>query len=307
VVVGSRGLRSILCLRICENSAASLLFAAVAPVHSFLLLLFFSDSSFPSVFVLLPSTFTMANPTTSFDRDALRRNLSAALSESIVDVGDIEDAARRAQQQQANNHVVQQQQQNVSSFMTRGPAMQYMPAPSMLHAQSFFNSQHQHQPQQQQYGGSNDLLLAVAQQREQARILEQARAAVILAQERERLLMQQSYQSLLQNHKMSNGSSQAMPKITDALRYSLFSHATQHQAANPLVASQLASHQAMAQSANHSIMPKVTENTTKALEALGSNLRKSTDPYIDVSSLIVQQPSAEAEARQAKRTRGGVT
>lgn len=51
----------------------------------------------------------------------------------------------------------------------------------------------------------------------------------------------------------------------------------------------------------------MTQNATKrgstALEALGSNLRKRTDPYIDVAQL--QEPSEDDTAQ--RRTRGGVS
>ena len=225
----------------------------------------------------------MAN--SSFDRDALRRNLSAALNESLLDIGDINDVALRAQ---GNMHV-------------QNPNMTFLSAASSSPAQPFF-------PQQQHH-----LLLAVARQQEQSRLLEQARAAVIVAQERERLLMQQSYHTLLQNKLCAPRGPPSFSKITDALRYSLFSQVTQQQP-NHLAAlvSQGANqnHQALPLCMRGSVPSGKVNNTvspTKALEALGSRLRSAVDPYIDVSSIVDEQPSAEEEARQAKRTRGGVT
>lgn len=230
----------------------------------------------------------MAN--SSFDRDALRRNLSAALNESLLDIGDIEDAARRTQ---ANVHV-----QN--PFVAQHN-MSFLSTASSSPAQPFF-------PQQQ-----HQLLLAVARQQEQARLLDQARAAVIVAQERERLLMQQSYHTLLQNKLCAPRGPPSFSKITDALRYSLFSQVTQQQPNHlaALVVSQGANrnNQALPLCMRDGAPSGKVNNTspTKALEALGSRLRSAVDPYIDVSSIVDKQPSAEDEARQAKRTRGGVT
>lgn len=232
----------------------------------------------------------MAN--SSFDRDALRRNLAAALSESLVDIGDnIEDIARRAQ---AN-------MQGQNPFAARPT---FFSASSSNPAQLFF-PQHQQQPQ---------LLLAVARQQEQARLLEHARAAVIVAQEQERMLVQQSYRTLLQNKLCVSSGPPSFPKITDALRNSLFSQVTTQQQPNNLAAlvsqETIQNHRALALSIREGVLSGKVNNTispTKALEALGSRLRNAVDPYIDVSSIVDEPRAEEEDARQGKRTRGGVT
>ena len=229
----------------------------------------------------------------SFDRDVLRRNLSAALSESLMDIGDIEAAARRA-------HVNVHSQQNLFGARTTLP---FFSADSSGNSQAIF-------PQQQQQPHLL-LMLAQQQQEQQGRLLEHARAAVIVAQERERLVIQQSFQSLLHNSLSNPCGSSTLPKITEALRYSLFSRVTQQQPNN--LASLVAqgtnlNHSSLVLKDNvHSGMVKSTESATKTLEALGSTLRSAVDSYIDVSSIVDEQPSADEEARQAKRTRGGVT
>ena len=255
---------------------------------------------------------TMAN--SSFDRDVLRRNLSAALSESLLDIGDIEDAARRAYMN------VQSQQQN--PFGTR-PMLPFFSSSSQgATSQGLFPHQQQQQQQQPQL-----LLMLAQQQQDHARLLERARTAVLVAQEREQLLLHRSYQSLLQN-KLTTAAppcdhySNAVPcMITDALRCSLSSQVIPQRNSN--LASLLAQQQQQAKNLSHqhslaslyqdsvpsssTVVVKSTEVATKALETLGSRLRTSVDPYIDVSSIIDEQPAADEEARQAKRTRGGVT
>ena len=252
----------------------------------------------------------MSQPPTPVNRDALRDNLSTstALRESsLVGIGDINDAARRAR---AN--VVVQQQQAPNGFMNGSVMPNLLPSGS---TQSLWASQQHFFPHAASAGAAgssslgnqhNELLLAVANEREQTRLLEQARAAVIIAQQRERLIMQQSYQNLLQRKLAAGNASAAHPKITDALRHSLFS-----QGHSNVPASQIARHHPMAQSMKDDSISRLQnggENATeKALEALGGSLRKSTDPYIDVTSIVDQEPSTEEDARQARRTRGGVT
>lgn len=149
----------------------------------------------------------------------------------------------------------------------------------------------------------NQFLLSVAAASAGNRnLLDQARAALLsqhLSQQRERLRLQESYQALLQG-KLATGGGTTIASLLQnnapsalAIPPQLVSQAPP---SYPSAASMPSSHVAQPSS----IVSK-TAATRKALETLGSTLRQSSDPYIDVSS--VEDP--DADEVKIKRTRGG--
>jgi hypothetical protein len=132
-------------------------------------------------------------------------------------------------------------------------------------------------------------------------LLDAAAAALLrqqLTQQRERAQLQHISGSLLRN-RLVTGSGNRVPKTTlslhPAIRSPILRHGVPSTYGPPPSRQQPQDTQA--------VVSKKPDNANKALEVLGSSLRKASDPYIDVS--FVKDP--DPETSQLRRTRGGVT
>lgn len=245
----------------------------------------------------------MSINTGSVDRETLRRTIHAALSDTLLDVA---TDARGMNVLPLNLPASHQPR----SYLFGSNVFDAPMIPSLqqvILAQSLFPSRSN--AASMDFGSSlpvlgglspSELLLS-AVAAEKRSLYDQARISLLskqIGQERERMLLRDSYEALLREK--SGTSLGAM--ANQSLLLQLISPQV-HSQPDSLVTQGNPNPPSVGNSLPETENQLPEKKSAKALEALGSSLRQSTDPYIDVSFMEDPDP----EDSQIRRTRGGVT